>query len=65
MNAPSCLHEADVLDLVATDQWPARAAEALRAHVGGCRVCADLATVAAAFAAVVDRMQHSGTLPVL
>jgi len=47
----SCPHESDVLDLVAIDQWPARADEALRTHVAGCAVCGDLALVASAIAA--------------
>ena len=44
----SCAHERDVLDLVAIGQWPARADEALRAHVAACGTCAEVAAVAAA-----------------
>jgi len=46
--APSCPHEADILDLVAIDQWPARADAALRAHAESCEVCGDLAAAASA-----------------
>jgi len=51
----SCVHEQDVLDLVAIDQWPARADGALRAHVESCDVCGDLALVAVAFSAAENR----------
>lgn len=46
----SCQHEADVLDLAALGHWPSRADEALRTHVAGCPVCADLARVASLLA---------------
>jgi len=46
----TCPHESDVLDLIAIDQWPARADETLRAHVATCAVCGDLALVATALA---------------
>ena len=45
---PSCLHEAEVLELVWTNQWPARADCSLVEHVASCDVCRDLATVASA-----------------
>jgi hypothetical protein len=45
---PSCPHEAEVLDLVWTNQWPARADRSLVEHVAACEVCRDLATVASA-----------------
>jgi hypothetical protein len=45
---PSCPHEADVLDLIWTNQWPARAERALVEHVAACDVCRDLASVASA-----------------
>ena len=45
---PSCPREAEVLDLVWTNQWPARAERSLVEHVTTCEVCRDLATVAAA-----------------
>ena len=52
LTAPSGPHEADVLDLVAIDQGPARADATLRAHVEGCEVCGDLAAAAAAIVAL-------------
>ena len=45
---PSCPRETEVLDLVWTNQWPARAERSLVDHVAACEVCRDLATVAAA-----------------
>ncbi len=41
-----CQHESEVLDLAALGHWPRRADPALRTHVAGCPVCADLARVA-------------------
>jgi hypothetical protein len=63
MNAPSCLHESDVLDLVAIGQWPARADETLRAHVAGCGVCRDLAAVAAAVGGLADQTRLATRVP--
>ena len=45
---PSCPHEAEVLDLVWTNQWPARADRALVEHAAACEICRDLAVVASA-----------------
>lgn len=44
----ACAFEQDLLDAVASHRWPARADEALRAHVAACESCADLASVAGA-----------------
>ena len=44
----SCPREAEVLDLVWTNQWPSRADQALVEHAAGCAICRDLAVVAAA-----------------
>jgi hypothetical protein len=46
--APSCPRESEVLDLVWTNQWPARAERSLVEHVTTCEVCRDLAIVASA-----------------
>lgn len=46
--ARSCPRETDVLDLVAIEQWPARADAQLRAHVETCPVCSDLVVAASA-----------------
>jgi len=48
MTPRTCSYEADVLDLVAIDQWPQRADAALRAHVAGCPLCAEVASIATA-----------------
>jgi hypothetical protein len=45
---PSCPREADVLDLVWTNQWPARADRTLVEHAATCEICRDLAIVASA-----------------
>jgi hypothetical protein len=51
---PSCPREAEVLDLVWTNQWPARAERSLVDHVTTCEVCRDLATVASAIGDLND-----------
>lgn len=43
-----CPFEGDVLDALASRRWPARIDGALRAHVGECASCRDLAETAAA-----------------
>lgn len=44
-----CERERDVLDAVAANRWPDRLSSDLSAHVAGCAVCTDLASVAHAF----------------
>jgi hypothetical protein len=51
---PSCAHEQDVLDLVATEQWPDRATPALVAHASACDVCRDVAMAAVAMVDLRD-----------
>ncbi len=48
MASVECAHEADVLMMVETGRWPARAPADLRAHAAACEVCADLAVAALA-----------------
>lgn len=43
-----CPFETEVLDAIASHRWPARADEALRAHVAACADCRDLADTAGA-----------------
>jgi hypothetical protein len=43
-----CCHEDDVLDALTSGRWPARADDALRAHVASCAVCGDIVAVAGA-----------------
>lgn len=64
MSTRTCPHEADVLDLVAIDQWPQRADESLQAHVAGCPMCAEVASIATAVrewgnAEAIPRMPES------
>ena len=53
-STPSCAYEQDVLDLVATEQWPHRATPALVAHASTCDVCRDLAMAAVAMVDLRD-----------
>lgn len=43
-----CVHEREVLDVVAVGQWPGRADAALQSHVAGCDTCREVAAVAVA-----------------
>jgi len=43
-----CAREQDVVDAVTSGRWPERVDAALRAHVAGCAICADVAEVARA-----------------
>jgi hypothetical protein len=44
-----CQFEQDLLDALAARRWPGGAEAALRDHVAGCRICADVAEIADAF----------------
>lgn len=62
-----CRYEDDVLSMVTTGQWPARASAELRAHAAECPVCADVALVAQAIdeevtAPMAPRLPSSGTV---
>ena len=48
MSVTTCVHERDVLDLVAVGQWPQRADANLQAHVESCPLCAEVASIATA-----------------
>lgn len=45
---PDCAREQDVIDALASQRWPDRCDDALKAHVSTCAECTDLADVAAA-----------------
>jgi hypothetical protein len=46
MSAFECPYEQDLLDALQASRWPDRVEAALKAHVPGCAVCRDIATVA-------------------
>ena len=48
MTPLECARELEVIDAIASQRWPDRADEELRAHVLGCEHCADVAEVASA-----------------
>lgn len=67
MTPRSCPHEADVLDLVAIDQWPQCADASLQAHAASCPLCAEVASIATAVrewgnAEAVPRMTESSVV---
>ena len=43
-----CPREQEVVSAVSGGRWPERCDEELRAHVGGCPICAEVAAIAAA-----------------
>jgi hypothetical protein len=49
MMLKNCPHEKEVRELIEGGQWPLAASSELRAHVGECRTCSDLALVARVF----------------
>jgi hypothetical protein len=58
-----CAHEQDLLDAIAAGRWPARCDEALRQHVAECRVCGDLAEVAAPLKMAGDELWDTVHVP--
>lgn len=58
-----CDREHDVLDALAAGRWPSRCDEDLRAHVGACAICRDLADVAAEFADDRDAAWRDAQVP--
>jgi hypothetical protein len=60
---PQCDRETEVLDLVWTNQWPARADDGLRRHAAECHVCRDLAAVAEAVGALNDATLADAHVP--
>lgn len=63
MGPVECAHEQDVLDAIAAGRWPARCDDALRAHVAACRLCADLAAVAAPLRTAGDQLWEAAHVP--
>lgn len=58
-----CPFECDVLDALASRRWPARAGEALQAHVAACESCRDLAAVAGALLSEEDVAYAAAHVP--
>ena len=64
MKRLDCVHEADVLDAIASRRWPDRVPEDLRAHVHTCEICSDVLAVADLLAAEHDTaFAEAGLLP--
>jgi hypothetical protein len=58
-----CEREQDVLDAIAANRWPDRLSDELSAHVAGCAICRDLASVAHAFAEDCETAFEQAQLP--
>jgi hypothetical protein len=61
--APSCPHEAEVLEIAALGRWPEFAEPALRTHAADCATCGELARVAMGIAAWQDVSLSTVRLP--
>jgi hypothetical protein len=58
-----CPFEADTLSAAVQGRWPERVDDELRAHVHSCRICTDVAAVAAAIDATRDEMRVEIVVP--
>jgi hypothetical protein len=64
VNRLDCVHEADVLDAIASHRWPDRVDDNLRRHVESCEICADVAEIAGQLSADHDTAwSEAATLP--
>ena len=63
MTPMDCVHEADVLDLVAAGRWPDPGREELTRHAESCETCADLAAVALAIRNDSDLARTAARVP--
>ena len=63
MTFNDCEFESDVLDAVLQNRWPERVDAGLRAHVAGCRGCADVAAIAGAIDEARDEMRAHAVVP--
>lgn len=64
MTPIECAFEQDVIDAVATERWPDRCDEELRAHIASCAICADLAEVGTALRGEGEEARDEASPPV-
>ncbi|MBI2213796.1 MAG: hypothetical protein HYU52_09125 [Acidobacteria bacterium] len=63
MNAPDCQRQDELLDALASGQWPDASDRELRAHVAECTECAALAVVATSIASDRRDIEHLASPP--
>ncbi len=63
MSPVECPFEAEVLSAVLQGRWPGNAGAELRAHVEGCLICSEVATVAAVLDGDRSHMRATAVLP--
>jgi hypothetical protein len=63
MKIIECPQEQDVIAAVMSRRWPDRCDANLRAHVGACSICRDVAEVAVAFGADQDAFSEDTKVP--
>jgi hypothetical protein len=63
MKSVECEFEAEVLMAVIQSRWPERTDGQLRAHVAGCRICADVAAVAGAIEDSREEIRSAALIP--
>ena len=63
MTDMECVHEHDVLDLIAGGRWPQAAGADLVGHAASCAVCGDLAAVAAAIRTDSEQARAAARVP--
>jgi hypothetical protein len=63
VKTPDCAREPELLEALAAGRWPDGRVTALRAHVDGCRACADLLAVALPLLQEQARAQRDARVP--
>jgi hypothetical protein len=63
VNPAACPREAEVLAAIFARRWPGQCDEALRAHVSGCAICDEVATVAGVLREDYDRVGRDLRVP--
>jgi hypothetical protein len=58
-----CEFEAEVLAAVVQSRWPERTDPALRAHVAGCVICSDVASVAGVLDESCEEIRRQAVVP--
>jgi hypothetical protein len=63
MTPVECEFESEVLAAALQARWPDRVDAQLRAHVAACRICSDVAAIAAVIEATREELRTSAVIP--